>query len=160
MIIGIDPGITGAIAFMGGDGTIKLVVDMPVMAKTHGTGTEVDPYALSRIILENKEKSSTIYLEQVDGRPRKGPKGPVSMGATSAFNFGESFGAVKGVIGSLQMRLKLITPQSWKKKAKITGKNKDAARTLAIQLHPEVADWLTRKKDVGRADAICIAHFG
>ena len=82
------------------------------------------------------------------------------MGGTSGFNFGEAFGIVEGVLGALQIPVRFATPRVWKKAAGLLNKDKDAARTMAIQLHPEVADQLTRKKDIGRADAICIAHFG
>ena len=161
MIIGIDPGQTGALAFYE-HGKIVAVVDMPVMARTHGKGQQVDPYALATLILENNGARGVAVMEQVDGRPRvkKGTKEPVSMGGTSSFNFGDSFGAVRGVLGALQISLRMAPPHRWKKSAGLIGKDKDAARALAIQLHPEVADQLTRKKDIGRADAVCIARFG
>jgi len=81
-------------------------------------------------------------------------------GAASMFRFGESVGVVLGVCGALQLPVRWIRPSHWKRKAGLIGKEKDAARTLAIQLHPEISGKLTRKKDIGRADAVCIAHFG
>ena len=91
-------------------------------------------------------------MEQVGAMP--------GQGATSMFNFGEGFGIVKEVLGALQIPVRMVTPQRWKRFAGLTGKDKDAARSLAIQLHPEAAEYLRRKKDVGRADAIMIARFG
>jgi crossover junction endodeoxyribonuclease RuvC len=76
------------------------------------------------------------------------------------FRFGESVGVVLSVCGALQLPVSWVRPGHWKRKAGLIGKDKGAARTLAIQLHPEVADLLTRKKDIGRADAVCIARFG
>jgi len=64
------------------------------------------------------------------------------------------------VLAALQIPVRYKTPQSWKKKAGIIGRDKDAARTLAIHTHPEISDMLSRKKDCGRADAILIAEFG
>ena len=151
MIIGIDPGQTGALAFYD-SGKIVAVVDMPVMARTHGKGQQVDPYALATLIMANRGHLGEAVMEQVSAMP--------GQGVSSTFNFGESAGIVKGVLGALQIPLRMVTPQKWKKNAGIAGKDKDAARTLAIQQHPEVADQLTRKKDVGRADAILIAYFG
>lgn len=162
MIIGIDPGQTGGLAFYN-HGKIVAVVDMPVMARTHGKGQQVDPYALGTLIIENGGGYGVMeaVLEQVGARPAKKSTGDNSgQGSVSLFNFGESFGVVKGVLGALQIPVRMITPQRWKKAAGLIGKDKDASRSLAIQLHPEVADQLTRKKDIGRADAVCIAHFG
>ena len=82
------------------------------------------------------------------------------QGVASTFRFGESVGVVLGVLGALQIPVRMVTPGRWKKAAGILGRDKDAARTLAIQHHPEIADRLTRKKDIGRADAVCIARFG
>ena len=82
------------------------------------------------------------------------------QGVSSTFHFGESVGVVLGVLGALQMPIRMVTPAKWKKAAGLLGRDKDAARTMAIQHHPEIADQLTRKKDIGRADAVCIARFG
>jgi crossover junction endodeoxyribonuclease RuvC len=154
MIISFDPGQTGAIAALH-DGLIVALHDMPIMARAHGKGQQVDPYALATMILEISAIASgdvESVIEQVGAMP--------GQGSVSMFNFGEGVGVVKGVLGALQIPVRFVRPQYWKGKAGLKNAEKDAARTLAIQLHPEVADMLTRKKDVGRADAICIAHFG
>jgi len=152
MIIGIDPGQTGALAFCD-KGKIIAVVDMPIMARTYGKGNQVDPYALATILLDNNAQRATYAMvEQVGAMP--------GQGGVSMFNFGQSVGIVLGVLGALQIPVHFVSPQRWKKSAGIINKEKDAARTVAIQQHPEVADMLTRKKDIGRADAVLIARFG
>ena len=152
-IIAVDPGQTGAICIMGESGKVTALHDMPVSARLHGKGQQVDGYSLASLLLEHIGGLDVqVLIEAVAAMP--------GNGVVSMFRFGESVGVVLGVCGALQLPVQWIRPTYWKKKAGLTGKAKDAARTLAIQLHPEVADMLTRKKDIGRADAICIAHFG
>ena len=131
---------------------IVQVIDMPVMARTHGKGQQVDASALaSELFGVGTGTISEVVMEQVGAMP--------GQGSTSMFNFGEGVGIVKGVLGALQIPVRMVTPQRWKKSAGIAGRDKDAARSLAIQLHPEAAEYLRRRKDVGRADAIMIARF-
>ena len=152
VIIGVDPGQTGAIAAY--DGTIITgLIDMPTMSRLHGSGQQVDPYTLATEILDLcGGRNATAVIEAVSAK--------TGQGVSSMFRFGESVGVVLGVLGALQMPVRWVTPGRWKKAAGIAGKDKDAARSLAIQLHPEVAGQLTRKRDVGRADSILIARFG
>ena len=154
MIIGIDPGITGAIYFNTVEG--KIVVDMPIMAKTSGKGNQINPYELTSLLIQPPIDRLTgieaAYLESVHAMP--------GQGVSSVFSFGKSVGIIEGVLAALNIPLVMVTPQRWKKNAKLIGKDKDAARTLAIQLYPELSDRLSRKKDIGRADAILIAEFG
>jgi len=150
--IGIDPGITGAIAALD-NGKIVDIADMPTMGRTNGKGHEIDPYELTSIILGMKNGADlTVVIEQVSAMP--------GNGGTSMFHFGESVGIILGVCGALQLPVRRVRPQIWKKKAGLSGKDKDAARGLAIQRHPEISDRLKRKRDCGRADAVCIAEFG
>ena len=150
--IGIDPGQTGAIAAYDGARIVGLI-DMPTMTRLHGQGQQVDPYTLTTAIIDLRAgRDAVAIIEAVSARP--------GQGVSSMFRFGESVGVVLGVLGALQMPVRWVTPQRWKKAAGIVGKDKDAARSLAIQLHPEVADMLTRKKDCGRGDSILIARFG
>lgn len=151
MVVAIDPGQTGAIAIYD-EGKITALIDMPTSARLHGSGQQVDAYALATVLMEHKATFGEAIIEAVHSMP--------GQGVSSMFRFGESVGIVLGVLGALQIPVRWVTPTKWKKAAGLTGKDKDAARTLAIQLHPEVADMLTRKKDVGRADSILIAHFG
>ena len=152
IILGFDPGQTGAVAAFDGE-RIEAVIDMPTMTRLHGKGNQVDPYALTTALIDLcAGREATAVLEAVSAMP--------GQGVSSTFHFGESVGVVLGVLGALQMPIRMVTPAKWKKAAGLLGRDKDAARTLAIQLHPEVADQLTRKKDTGRADAVCIARFG
>lgn len=157
MKIGIDPGITGALALLD-DEEVLFVMDMPAMEKTHGKGQQVNAAILAdnirhcQAIAENKGCGLKAYLEQAAAMPKQG--------VTSMFSFGQSFGVIIGVLGALGIPQRLVRPQAWKKRAGLQGKPKDAARALVIQQHPEIAGQLTRKKDCGRADAVLIARFG
>lgn len=149
MKVGIDPGNTGAIAFV--DGDMTCLHDMPTTAKATGNGVEVNP-ALVAQILRRIEPGDTVYLEAVHSMP--------SQGVSSTFTFGRGFGVVEGVLAALGIPYNLVRPRAWKKRAGLIGKEKDAARGLAIRLYPGSAARLARKKDIGRADALMIAHFG
>jgi len=153
MFIGIDCGLTGALCSMVNGKVIELA-DMPTSAKLHGKGQEVNAAELTSILMDMKAgyPQAEVVLEQVGAMP--------GNGRTSMFGFGDSFGVIRGVCGALQLPIRRVRPQHWKRQAGIINKDKDAARTLAIQTHPEVADMLTRRKDTGRADAILIAEFG
>ncbi len=80
-------------------------------------------------------------------------------GAVSMFNFGRSYGDVRGVIGALDIPLHFVTPQKWKKHFGLTS-DKDQSRLRAIRMFPAVADQFKRKKDDGRAEAALIALYG
>ena len=151
-IIGIDPGQSGALAvFL--HGKVTALLDMPTSARLHGKGQQVDGYTLATWMMEQTAGDDVqVVIEAVSAMP--------GQGTASMFRFGESVGVVLGVCGALQLPVQWVRPAQWKRKAGLIGKPKDAARTLAIQLHPEIADKLTRKKDTGRADAVCIARFG
>lgn len=149
--IGIDPGQTGAIAIRAA-GKITHLFDMPTSARIHGNGQQVDGYTLASMLRGAvAEDAVTVHLEAVHAMP--------GQGVSSMFRFGESLGVVIGVCGAMQYPLLWITPQRWKKQCGLLRRDKDSARTLAIQRHPEVAGMLARKKDVDRAEAICIAGY-
>ncbi len=152
MRIGIDPGVTGAVAVL--TDKITVIIDMPVM--TTGKKQQINPYELYKQLLsitmtvENPNRDCTVYLEQVSAMP--------GQGVTSSFGFGVSFGIIQGVVAALKVPLVMVPPVVWKRRAKLLGKDKDQARTLAQRLYPTVE--LGRKKDIGRADAVLIARFG
>lgn len=146
IVVGIDPGNGGAIAFL--HGKHVTVVDMPLMA--NGKKQQVNPAELSKILVDNiNVMECVVCIEKVSAMP--------GQGVSSMFNFGMGYGVIQGVVAALGYRYELITPQKWKKAAGLIGKEKDNARTLAQQLYPQAP--LGRKKDIGRADAILIAHF-
>ena len=158
MKIGIDPGNTGAIAFLSHDDQFFDVINMPLMA--NGKKQQINPAELKKeierlMVFRLKEPSNendlySVYIEKASAMP--------GQGVSSMFNFGMGYGIIQGVVSSIGLPYQLVTPQSWKKKASLIGKDKDNARTLAQQLYPEAP--LGRKKDIGRADAILIARFG
>ena len=151
--LGIDPGITGAISIFN-DGHFRCVHDMPVMQM--GKTRQINSAALAGIVIdESKLKSDSpndvvAYLEKVNAMP--------GQGVTSMFNFGMGYGAIQGVLAAHHIPYKLVTPQKWKKYYNLTGKDKDCARTLAIQQFPKAE--LNLKKHIGRADAILIGQYG
>jgi len=155
--IGIDPGVDGAIALLNEDLTVAEVIDMPTELKSTGK-REVNAVELGKILYRMVHYAGTLHvtviLEQVGSYRKEGRQ----QGGVSMFGFGDSFGCVRGVCGALKIPVIRITPASWKRKCGLIGKPKDAARTLAQQLYPEVS--LARKKDVDRADAILIARYG
>lgn len=149
MKLGIDPGITGALALLNDRDELCSLFDMPIMPFGKNK-QQVNPAELTKVIGAMGANNSIAYVEMVSAMP--------GQGVTACFNFGMGYGIIQGILASLGLPMILVTPGSWKKRAGLVGKEKDAARTLAQQLYP-AAD-LGRKKDIGRADAILIARFG
>lgn len=147
MFIGIDPGNTGALAALYPSGTVE-VHDMPTMA--NGKKQQVNAAAVAEILSEWSRRGSLVVVEKVAAMP--------GQGVTSMFNFGMGYGVIQGVVAATGLPMRLVTPQSWKKPFGLIGKDKDMARTIAQQLYPNES--LSRKKDIGRADAILIATYG
>lgn len=147
--IGIDPGISGAIASLCGT-EYRDVIDMPVMAKGKAGKNQVNAAAIADILRGLKQHCDiTVAIELVGAMP--------GQGVTSMFNFGESLGVIRGVCAALRLPVVWVTPQQWKRKFGLLGADKDLARTRAIELYPTAP--LSRKKDCGRADALLIARF-
>lgn len=149
MKIGIDPGLTGAIAILSDTDEFIAVHDMPVMLLSNKKN-QVNSAELAKIISNYSSNKCSVILEKVSAMP--------GQGVSSMFSFGQSFGIILGIAGALGIPVNLVTPASWKKRAGLIGKEKDYARTLAQQLYPSAS--LSRKGDIGRADAILIARFG
>jgi crossover junction endodeoxyribonuclease RuvC len=148
MKIGIDPGISGAIALLKDDLELVQIHDMPIMMIRKGKN-QVNAAALS-VIIREAQLPATAYIEEVHAMP--------GQGVSSMFSFGTSYGIVQGVLAALNIPVVLVSPQTWKSRAGLRGKDKDMARTLAQRLYPRAE--LSRKKDIGRADAILIARYG
>lgn len=152
MILGIDPGKTGAMALLDGERCLG-VWDMPSVSDGRSTG--VSAALLSDAIddaVQLADGNLAIVLEKVGAMP--------GQGTVSMFSFGRSVGIIEGVVGSKHIAMHKVSPSIWKRRAKLIGKAKDFSRALAIEMFPEVADQLQRKKDCGRADAILIAFYG
>ena len=154
LIIGIDPGITGAICFFE-NGEVKDVIDMPTMAdgkknKKQINGRQIYNEILSRIESYNLQNINVI-VEQVSAMP--------GQGVTSMFNFGQSFGVIKGICAAMQLPIYFVRPSKWKKFFDLINSQKDASRTKAIEMFPKISSILSKKKDANKADAILIACF-
>lgn len=149
MIVGIDPGVSGAIAFIGENKEILHIHDMPVSAKTSGKGNQVNAVFLYDILAGIDPLLTTVVIERVHAMP--------GQGVSSTFGFGRSLGVIEGIVASTGAKLVWVTPQKWKKKFSLIGKDKDASRTLAIEMYPQDKDYFKRKKDNGRSDALFIA---
>ena len=151
-IIGIDPGLSGAIAVLDNNKVLK-IYDMPVMAEGKKNKRQLNSAQLVNIIKENIENREEInvVVEQVNAMP--------GQGVTSMFNFGQTFGAIKGVCAALNLPIFFIRPSKWKKYFELINSSKDSSRTKAIEMYPSIANQLSKKKDVNKSDAILIARF-
>ena len=153
-IIGIDPGISGSICFFQ-DGKINDVVEMPTMTdgkknKKQVNGSQIFNEISNRIKKIDK-KDIKVVIEQVSAMP--------GQGVTSMFNFGQSFGILKGICSGMQLPMYFVRPTKWKKYFNLINSEKDASRTKAIEIFPYFSSNLAKKKDSNKADAILIASY-
>ena len=151
-IIGIDPGLSGGIAILE-DNVIKVLFDMPVMSDGKKNKRQLNSALLVRLIKDNiKDTEDTVMVvEQVNAMP--------GQGVTSMFNFGQTFGAIKGICAALGLPIFLVRPAKWKKHFELINSSKDASRTKAIEMYPSISEQLSKKKDVNKSDAILIARY-
>ncbi len=154
MIIGIDPGISGAICFML-DGKIIDVIEMPSMAdgkknKKQVNGSQIFNEISSKII-DIKTENVKVVIEHVSAMP--------GQGVTSMFNFGQSFGILKGICSAMKLPMYFVRPAKWKKYFNLINTEKDASRTKAIEIFPYYSSNLSKKKDANKADAMLIASY-
>ena len=154
LVIGIDPGISGSICFFQ-DGKIIDVVEMPTMTegkknKKQVNGSQIFNEISDRIRKLDK-KDIRVIIEQVSAMP--------GQGVTSMFNFGQSFGILKGICSAMQLPIYFVRPLKWKKYFNLINSEKDASRTRAIEIFPYFSSHLSQKKDSNKADAILIASF-
>ena len=141
LIIGIDPGISGSICFFE-EGKILDVVEMPTMTegkknKKQVNGPQVYNEILKRINKIEKQHIRVV-IEQVSAMP--------GQGVTSMFNFGQSFGILKGICSAMQLSLYFVRPAKWKKYFGLINSEKDASRTKAIEIFPYFSSQLSKKK--------------
>jgi hypothetical protein len=154
LIIGIDPGISGSICFLD-SGKILDVIEMPIMTdgkknKKQVNGAQIYNEIYNRINHRDKE-NIRVVIEQVSAMP--------GQGVTSMFNFGQSFGIIKGVCSAMQLSMFFVRPAKWKKYFNLINSEKDASRSRAIEIFPYFSAQLSKKKDSNKADAILIASF-
>ena len=154
LIIGIDPGMSGSICFLE-DGIIKDVLEMPTMTegkknKKQVNGSQIFNEISFRIKTYEK-KNIKVVIEQVSAMP--------GQGVTSMFNFGQSFGILKGICSAMQLPIYFVRPAKWKKYFNLINSEKDASRTRAIEIFPYFSSNLSKKKDSNKADAILLASY-
>ena len=154
LIIGIDPGISGSICFFQ-DGKIIDVVEMPTMTDGKKNKKQVNGAQIyneiSTKIRGIEKQNLRVIIEQVSAMP--------GQGVTSMFNFGQSFGILKGICSAMQLPMYFVRPAKWKKYFGLIKSEKDASRTKAIEMFPYFSSQLSKKKDSNKADAILIASF-
>ena len=152
IIIGIDPGVSGAICVLSKK-KIKNIYEIPTMIEGKKNKRQINGAQLSKImksqIVENEDVF--IVVEQVNAMP--------GQGVTSMFNFGQSFGVIKGICAALNLPIYFVRPNAWKKYFSLIKSNKDASRTKATEIYPEISDMISKKKDSNKADAILIARY-
>lgn len=148
MLVGIDPGASGAIAWISDEGHLIEARDLPVQ-KVNGRSVLMP--AVLADMLAGDRRPVHAYLERVSTRPGEGHVG--------AFAFGRGFGMIEGVLAALGIAVTLVTPGEWKKAQRIPA-DKGAARARASQLWPGLAGTFSRVKDDGRAEAALIALYG
>ena len=154
LVIGIDPGLSGSICFFQ-DGKIIDVLEMPTMTEGKKNKKQVNGSQIFNEISEKikkiDKKDIKVIIEQVSAMP--------GQGVTSMFNFGQSFGILKGICSAMQLPMYFVRPTKWKKYFNLINSEKDASRTRAIEIFPYFSSQLSRKKDSNKADAILIASF-
>tara|TARA_Y100000591_G_scaffold324904_1_gene345035 strand:- start:21 stop:512 length:492 start_codon:yes stop_codon:yes gene_type:complete len=151
-IIGIDPGLSGAIAILENNKVLN-IFDIPVMSEGKKNKRQLNSALLVTLLKENinKEEEVAVVVEQVNAMP--------GQGVTSMFNFGQTFGALKGICAALELPIYFVRPSKWKKHFELINSSKDASRTKAIEMYPKLSNQLSKKKDVNKSDAILIARF-
>ena len=141
LIIGIDPGISGSICFFK-DGKIIDVIEMPTMIDGKKNKKQVNGAQIyneiSKRISKTEKDNIRVIIEQVSAMP--------GQGVTSMFNFGQSFGILKGICSAMQLPLFFVRPTKWKKYFNLINSEKDASRTRAIEIFPYFSSQLSRKK--------------
>ena len=152
IIIGVDPGINGAISIIENKKILE-VYDTPTMIDGKKNKRQINGAQVTNIFKErlNLNKEVIVVVEQVNAMP--------GQGVTSMFNFGQSFGVIKGICAALSLPIHFVRPAKWKKHFNLIKTNKDASRTKVIESYPEISSKLHRKKDINRADAILIALY-
>ena len=151
-IIGIDPGLSGAIAILENNKVLN-IFDIPVMSEGKKNKRQLNSALLVSLLKNNMgdNEEVSVVVEQVNAMP--------GQGVTSMFNFGQTFGAIKGICAALDLPIFFVRPSKWKKHFELINSSKDSSRTKAIEMYPKLSNQLSKKKDVNKSDAILIARF-
>ena len=152
IVFGIDPGVSGALSIYE-DKKLKEVIDMPTMSEGKKNKKQINAAQLSLEIKQriNGLSETAVVIEHVTAMP--------GQGVTSMFNFGQSFGVIKGICSALTLPIYFVRPVKWKKHFNLIGSSKDASRTKAIELFPSFSNDMAKKKDANKADAILIGRY-
>lgn len=152
LIVGIDPGITGALAAVTPNGSLQWVLDMPVRdaGKKGRKANEVDGAGLARFLRVHVADIDEVWIEEVAAMP--------GQGVSSMFSLGDTRGCIRGVCEALGLSVQRVHPRTWKRSYGLDS-DKEAARAYAIRLYPG-CEALDRKKDHGRAESILLARYG
>ena len=152
IIFGIDPGVNGAISILDNKKVLDFY-EMPTMIDGKKNKRQVNGAQVANIIKEKLSEKDEIVMvvEQVNAMP--------GQGVTSMFNFGQSFGVIKGICSAMQLSMHFVRPAKWKKYYSLIKCEKDASRAKAIEIFPYISSKLSKKKDSNKADAILIASF-
>ena len=151
-IIGIDPGLSGAVAVLENNKVLN-IYDMPVMSEGKKNKRQLNSALLVDLIKENilENEEVIVVVEQVNAMP--------GQGVTSMFNFGQTFGAIKGISAALELPIFLVRPSKWKKYFELINSSKDTRRKKDIEMYTKLSNQKKKKKDVNKSDAILIARF-
>jgi crossover junction endodeoxyribonuclease RuvC len=150
-IVGIDPGLTGAVAVLTTDGSLEGLYDVPTLTlrTSRGTRQEYDVPGLVGLLAPYTGSQTHVVIEEAQAMPGQGTR--------SMFTIGLGMGIWLGVLAVLQLPYSRVRPQIWKKAFGL-GKDKKASRLKAMQLYP-AAD-LRLRKHHGRAEAVLLARYG
>lgn len=151
--LGIDPGLSGAIAIYNPENGDLDVYDMPTHAITVNgkKKNQIDLYQLGNLIDTLKHKVKLAVVERVSSMP--------GQGVASVFSFGFSAGVAQGVLAANLIPMVLVPPAVWKRKYGLSS-DKDASRQRASQLLPQHSKQWPLKKHDGRAESALLAHYG
>ena len=152
IIFGIDPGVSGAICVLKKRKIVE-IYEMPTMIDGKKNKKQVNGAEVTNIFLKelNNNDTAKVVVEHVTAMP--------GQGVTSMFNFGQSFGVLKGICAALKLPIYFVRPVKWKKYYNLIKTNKDASRTKVIEIFPYISSKIPRKKDVNKADSILIAKY-
>jgi len=152
ILLGIDPGVSGALSVYEHKKLVE-VLDMPTMSEGKKNKKQINSAQLSLEIKKriNGSDENAVVIEHVTAMP--------GQGVTSMFNFGQSFGVIKGICSALNLPVYFVRPVKWKKHFNLIGSSKDASRTKAIEMFPSFSDNMAKKKDANKADAILIGRY-
>lgn len=149
IVIGIDPGLKGAMAKLVNDSP-AWTADLPTMDRPSGKGRQINGACLAEQLRHRNEVR--VFIERVSAMP--------GQGVTGVFSFGFTAGVIDGVCAALGLPVEYVSPQVWKRHHGLLGKDKEASRARAIRMFPALAGQLSRKKDADRAEALLIAAYG